>query len=255
MNDIDFTVGVLYIGGKSLSGHLSGFDTKTVYTYYEYSKSTGYWTKISKSIQTALELRQWTDVVLHEVSHLAYKVDTIDESLQPLIDKIRGHVSYDLNINYMVTPAYGESNDGYFEDMYNQLNSAANHIITNYPDINIMIPVHTAIQNARTNSILQTYGADLFASSADRHIEDGVGRLIEACTVYLSLQIAHCNRTPVTESTFVPIYGDNVNNGTGDIGMYPDTAEFSEITPEAIDLIYKAAIAANINPYQITTIN
>lgn len=225
------------------------------YTYYEYSKSKGYWTKSSASIQSALKLRNWTDVVLHEVSHASYSLSYVNASLQPLIDKIRGYVSYDFNVDYMLTPAYGISNSGYFEEMYDQINDVGQYILNNYDSVNIIIPVHSAIQNARTNSILQGYGEDLFASASDRHIEDGVGRLIEACTVYLSLQIAHSNRVSLNESSFIPEYGQNVNDGTGGVDLYPDTSEFTEITTDAVNLVYKAAIAANINPYQITTIN
>lgn len=122
LNDIDFTVGVLYQGGQSLLGHCKNFDNISSYTYYEYSKSKGYWTIGSASIQSALKLRNWTDVVLHEVSHASYDLSYVNASLQPLIDKIRAHVSYDFNVDYMLTPAYGISNSGYFEEMYDQIN-------------------------------------------------------------------------------------------------------------------------------------
>lgn len=153
----------------------------------------------------------------------------------------------------MLTPAYGKGNQEYFADMYNQINETGQQILNNI-DINQLIPVHTAIESARTNTVLQGYGNDLFASSSDRHIEDGVGRLIEAYAVYMSLQQAHANRISLSESTFVPQYEINVFNGSNEINYYPDTSEFAEITPEVINLINKVAIATAKNPYQINII-
>jgi hypothetical protein len=85
------------------------------------------------------------------------------------------------------------------------------------------------------------------ASASDRHIEDGVGRYIEAVTLYAVLQPFFGNYKDVRDTEFLPKYGSNV-------ASHPQTSTFADITEEAQILAFKAALMAAAKPFEISKI-
>ena len=246
-NKMRYTIGLLDYSGKGLTDHNTAFDKGTTCDYYEYDSGVGVWQRVGYiSAKNALDRREWNAVFFHEVSQGSTDWAVIKVQLRTLLDKVKGYISYQPHYGYILTPAYGQQSAGYTPTMWEGINEVGKNLV-GWGDLTFLIPIHTAIQNARTNAVLQAYGADLMASASDRHIEDGVGRFIEAVTMYAYLQPFFGNYKDVRDTEFLPVYGSNVS-------QHPQTSSFAAITEEAQILAFKAALMAVAKPFEISKI-
>lgn len=246
-NKMRYTIGLLDYSGKGLADHNTAFDKGTTCEYYEYDSGVGVWQRVGYiSAKNALDRREWNAVFFHEVSHSSTDWAVIKVQLRTLLNKVKGYISYQPHYGYILTPAYGQQSTGYTPTMWEGINEVGKNLV-GWGDLTFLIPIHTAIQNARTNAVLQAYGADLMASASDRHIEDGVGRYIEAVTLYAVLQPFFGNYKDVRDTEFLPKYASNV-------ASHPQTSTFADITEEAQILAFKAALMAAAKPFEISKI-
>lgn len=253
-NGISYTIGVVYYPGKGIDAHISAFDNGYAHEYYEYDSDIGYWQRLdNSSTKSILDRIEWNAVFFHEVSNNSTNLPSIKKSLKQLLNKVDDYVGYETHYGYILTPAYGKQSNGYDESMWNGINEVGKYLL-NVEEIEFIVPIHTAIENARTNIVLQSFGADLMASASDRHIEDGIGRYIEACAMYTYLKQFFGNYKDVRDSSFVPKYGENVSDGYNSPSKFPQTSSFTEIDENEKRLAIKAAIMAVAKPYNLSNI-
>lgn len=253
-NGISYTIGVVYFSGQGLDAHINAFDNGYAHEYYEYNSDIGYWQRLeNSSTKSILDRMEWNAIFFHEVSNNSTNLPSIKKSLKQLLKKVDDYVGYGTHFGYILTPAYGTQSSGYDATMWDGINEVGKYLL-DVKEIDFIVPIHTAIQNARTNAVLQAFGADLMASASDRHIEDGVGRYIEACTMYTYIKNYFGNYKDVRESLFIPKYGDNVTDGYNSTLKFPQTSSFVEISETSHRLAIKAALMAVAKPYEISKI-
>lgn len=249
---IEITIGLMYIGGAPLSTHVSNWNGSGAYTYFE--THGGVW-KDSGSLQikNVLNKENWNVVVWHQESSKSGKYDTISSDLDTLIQYTKESIP-GASIGWLMTPAWGTFNSGFgsdYEDqdaMYNAIVEVGKKVLSE-KNVDFIIPECTAIQNARKTTLDQ-YGKDLFASASDRHLEDGIGRLIAGYSVFIAILSNFLKKELSAE--FLPEYNVNVTTSNGTEHYVPQTAGFTKVTQEMADLGLKCAIAAHLKPYEIT---
>lgn len=240
---ISAKIAVLYIGGRSLAQHVSGWDSAS-YTYYKHIGGSS-WSTSSSTIPNALANEKWDWIVTHQVSDSSGMYDTIADPLDTIIKNCINALDYPVKFAYLSTPAWGTQNTGWGDnytdqaDMFNKIVSAVQQVAKNHA-IDTIIPVTAAIQNARQTS-LQVYGADLFASTSDRHLEDGIARLVASYTVLLAL--APRPLAKICSKDFLP---------HSQVSSYPHTGSFTTVTLDMALIGQACAYAAIKYPYQIS---
>lgn len=266
-NVVEFNVGILYAANKNLFHHrnnLSG-SSNDDYTYWEYSSDItngGHWTQeTSVKIWDGIGKRQWDIILTHELSNDSGDITHITNSLPQIVSYISNRIDYESKYGYILTPAWGHNVSANSDTMWANINSVGKYIAQNYPQVSLIVPIHTAMQNARTNNTLASYGADLNQGSSDKHSESGVGRFIQSYTLLLSLNELFKTEFPLVNTTWIPAYGTTVKgDGSGDInigtdGWFPRTNQFNSIETGVIELIEKAVKAARDNMWRISTIS
>lgn len=166
-------LGNLYIGGCTLSTHLANARYNTnAYTYY--TNEIGAWKETSSyTIEEAVLSDNWDYITFQQSSGLSGKENTYDD-LQKLMD-IVSPLQPKAKLVWLMTWAYqGDSNNVNFASynndqmtMYNAITSAVQAKVSTNDEISIVIPVATAIQNARTSSVGDTLTRDGYHLSYD----------------------------------------------------------------------------------------
>ena len=254
---VEFVIGYLYKGGCTLAEHLSYWNGGTA--AYSYFKHTGEkWTeRTNTNAAYAIADEAWDVVIFHQESSNSGKIDTVMASLPTLIADVKGEID-GVKIGWLMTPAWGSQNSGWGSstytnqaEMYAAIVDVAKKVRDMY-EVDFLIPEATAIQNARGTS-LDAIGADLFASSSDRHLEDGTGRLIAAMTVYNTIWKTIAGKS-LMQLSFLPIYGTNVVNTSSSNDFYPQTSSFAEVTASIAQVAKACANAAMENMFAVTEI-
>ena len=272
----DFTIGILYQGSTDLAYHKNSLTgTANTYTYWEFAKTNGYWSQeTSVDIFTGIDKKRWDFILTHQLSNDSTNITKIDRDLPIIVSKIKEYLneSYVPKFGYVLTPAWGHTNASYSDPaqsdtMWSGINNVGKHILelksTTYSGIDLLVPIHTAIQNARTNATLSEYGADLQVTRSDKHIERGIGRLIQAFTFYKSIQEYFRNDADWSaDYIWKPINGTNVIRAD----YTPQTTtwfplndntngySFNTITDTALASAINAVKLAVWNSFNITTI-
>lgn len=182
-------IGNLYIGGAPLSLHVQ--NSRQDAPNYQYRKIGLDGKKIttkSVSISRALADENWDYISFQQASPFSGKYNVIMESLPELVGYVRTKVSFETEFVYYQTWAYQQDSDhkafaNYNRDqlkMYKAIVDASKKV-SKLPDFKYIIPVGTAIQNARTSSIGDTYTRDGY------HLQLDYGRFTAACTWYEKL--------------------------------------------------------------------
>ena len=163
-----------------------------------------------------------------------------------------------VKIGWLMTPAWGTQNSGWSSSTYqNQSEMYAAIVdvakkVRDMCEVDFLIPEVTAIQNARGTS-LDSLGADLFASTSDRHLEDGTGRLIAAMTVYNTIWKPITGKS-LMQLSFLPVYGTNVSATSTSNYFYPQTSSFTAVTAAIAQVAKACANAAMDDMFDVTNI-
>lgn len=218
----------LFIPACTLDMHYSNLKNNSpAYSYRKINVDGKKVTTENVSLSKALKDEEWDYISFQQASKDSGIFSTM-ASLGDFINKVREIVgkhsifmwhstwSYSPSSTHSGFKAYGNNE----LQMYHDIISTTRKVMEEFPQLKILIPTGTAIQDARTALII---GQDITRDGY--HLEKTVGRYIAACTWYLSIF-----KLPFTDKIF-----------------YPKT-----ITPENARLARQAATLAVEHPYTIT---
>ncbi|MDY2859437.1 MAG: DUF4886 domain-containing protein, partial [Candidatus Cryptobacteroides sp.] len=221
-------IGNMYIPGCSLERHLD--NSRTGSTDYSYRKigadgvrrvTPGY------CLEEALADEKWDYVTMQQSSPISGIFSTWEASLPQLYDYLRARVDAHFAIHQ--TWAYEQTSThkgfvNYDNDqmkMYNAIVDAVNKA-ADLIGVDIIIPVGTAVQNARTSFIGDHLTRDGY------HLSPTIGRFIASCTWYCRLTGRKLRR-----NSFRP----------------------EGIEPEMVNVAHRAAEAAVRRPGKVKSMN
>lgn len=182
-------VGNLYIGGCTLERHYNNSVADA--PAYRYRKIVGGKTVEKKEVKMsdALKEEKWTHVSFQQASGVSGLYATYDPYLKELIKYVKGFVPSYATLMFHQTWAYSKDSDhGAFpqygrnqRNMYNFIVNAVSSALADHPELTLLIPSGTAIQNARTSSLGDSLNRDGF------HLEFTYGRYTAACTWFAAI--------------------------------------------------------------------
>lgn len=229
----DVVIGYPYRGGTWLSQH-DAWSNRTDTLPYNYRKfkngqfsSTGLATY---SLAMAMADEPWDWVIIQSDHDSAGIYKSYVPYMEHLIDFVQTHCSnpnvkicfymtwaYDANSTYKSFALYNRNQ----QTMYDSIISAAQRVMANHPELEMLIPAGTAVQNARTSYIGQRLNRDGY------HLHYDHGRYIASLCWY--------------EKIF--------NESALNVSWHPES-----ITDYCADMCRHAVHAAVGNPYQVTSL-
>ena len=185
--DIEVIIGNMYIGGCSLEKHWTNAQNNSAsYDYRKVVNGTRTNTK-NVSIEKALNDENWDYISFQQASDYS----GMYEKYEPYLGNLIGYVlekatNPRLQLMFHQTWAYSKDSGhqafpNYGKDqmlMYEGIVDASRQSMNNHPEITLLIPSGTAIQNGRTSSIGDEWDKDGY------HLNTEYGRFAAACTWY-----------------------------------------------------------------------
>lgn len=223
-------IGNLYIPGCSIDTHYNNILNSTpAYSFRFISKEGKKTVKEHVSLQEAIKSGEWDYISFQQASHYSGIYSSL-KNLPDLMKRVRSLCGPKTVFMWHSTWAYAPSSThaGFknYENseltMYHSIINVAQKVMESNPEIRILIPSGTAIQNARTVIMA---GKDLTRDGY--HLELRIGRYTAACCWYLAIF-----GLPFNQNVFTPA------GISGDVA-----AEAREAATEAI-----------LHPYHITLI-
>lgn len=238
--DLDnISIGHLFSGGASLKHHYDNYRTNSSAGIYRITDHQMKWKTISEnySLKQALQYADWDIITFQQVSYEAGRFQTYEPHLSNLIDIAKKECKNSKPIFVWQMPwAYGTGckEEGFGRYGYNQLKMYndiinATKIMMNQSDIDIVVPIGTAIQNLR-NTNLDNPPLDITRDF--RHLDQGVGRYTASCTLFQVL--------------IAPIYNINLFD-TPSFGLAGDIP----LTDKNFTICQQAAVNACDNPFMV----
>ena len=196
-------VGNMYIGGCTIDTHWKNTSNGT--TKYEYRKVVdGTKTNTTgKGILEGIKDENWDVITVQQASGSSGIYSTYS-NLNSLIDYVKANASNpDVIIVFHQTWSYSQnSTHGEFPKyesnqmtMYNMICDAVNQMYNDCVSVAGVIPSGTAIQNARTSYLGDTFNRDGY------HLEVNYGRFTAACTWFEALTGKDATANPYKPST------------------------------------------------------
>ncbi len=218
----DVVIGNLFIGGCTLETHVNNISTNAkAYTYYK--NDSGEWkTKSNCTLLYALQEEEWDIITMQQASDGSGLVDTYKDYVDSLITYVNENkTNQNAKFAWHMTWAY-QSNSAhpsfpkYESDqsiMYQGIVNAVQTVIQPIKEISFIMPVGTAVQNARTSYFGDTLTRDGY------HLND-MGRVIAAYTWYATftdkplktLNFTEVSRTLTLTDSDKAVIIESVNN-------------------------------------------
>jgi hypothetical protein len=226
---IKVIIGNMYIGGASLATHKVNVERNT--PAYQYRKITedGVRKNTTKiSIEQALQDEEWDYISFQQASPNSGQLETVQSDLPAVYNYVKSKATNPkVKYAYHSTWAYAPrtTNTGFANynndqtTMFNAIVNVSQNIESIVP-INLIIPAGTAIQNARTSAL-----GDSFTTPEDGYHLNALGKYIAACT------------------WFEKIFGQSVVDNTY-------TGGFSSFE---VKVAQNAAHLAVLKPYEVTS--
>lgn len=195
-------IGNLYIGGCSIDTHYDNMlHNKPLYRYRKIHADGRMTEQQKATLKHALQDEKWDIITFQQASQYSGDFNTLGR-LPELMKLVRQTVGDKPTFAWHQTWAYSnKTNHAGFEAygknqlrMYHDIQQTGQLVTETYPEIKILIPCGTAIQDARTALIA---GDDLTRDGY--HLEKNIGRYIAACTWYVALF-----RNLLDDDTFAP---------------------------------------------------
>lgn len=189
---IELEIGILYQSGATLQQHYNNIvNQSAVYTYYLYNGGDSWQDLGTYTIQQALQSQSWDIILLQQGSTSAWNWSTHQPYLNPLIQKIYDYINYSVKFGWMMVQSRPKTSSVEYTDReilqhYAGIAKCAQRVLERtYCDF--VIPVGTAVQNARRTSLnsLGDYGK--LCSSDGGHLQEGLPCQLAAYTVCCSL--------------------------------------------------------------------
>ena len=183
---IQTIIGNLFIGGCSLERHVKNArENAPVYAYRKVGIDGKKVEQKNVSIEQALADEEWDYVSLQQASPLSGKYETYVASLPELKAYVKARLSKKTKLMLHQTWAYAADSKhsgfkNYNRDQMTMYDSITNTVkkTSKMSKIKIVIPVGTAIQNARTSFVGDHMTRD------GHHLDVKIGRYTAACTWY-----------------------------------------------------------------------
>ena len=185
----DAMIGNLYIGGCTLERHYKNMNSgEAAYAYRKIVDGVKT-ERANTSLLTGITDEDWDYISFQEQSGLSGIYESYASSLPHLVKWAKENaVNPDMQVILHQTWAFPQSSTysgfaNYGNDqmtMFDAITDAVNRA-ADLVDIDIIIPVGTAIQNGRTSYLGDTFNRD------DRHLEKTYGRYTASCTWFEKL--------------------------------------------------------------------
>lgn len=181
-------IGNMYIGGAPVKLHVNNAQSnKKAYAYRKINLEGQKKNTKGVSLEEALKDEDWDFISLQQASPLSGQYDVIMQSLPQLVEYVKNLVPQ-AKLVYHQTWAYQQDSkhkgfvnyDKSQTKMYSGIVDATKKIDKSKV-FTFVVPAGTAIQNARTSSVGDTYTRDGY------HLELNYGRFTAACTWYEKL--------------------------------------------------------------------
>ena len=202
--EANIQIGILLMGGASLANHVDNFEQQAPNYYFFTHEGNSSWHFYGQqTIQHALDNYEWDIIMLQHVSYKAPNWSSYQPSLNTLIGLISNYLDYAVRFGwYMVQsrPAMSLNGPNHPDEtiISNYSNIALNaQRVLNETACEFVVPVGTAIQNARTIPDIKALGdyanieentSGLGYLNADGvHLQEGLPCQIAAYTFVLSI--------------------------------------------------------------------
>ena len=185
----EIVLGNLFIGGCTLATHAKNA-TSNAAKYVFFTNRTGSWSKEENcTLLDGLRRDNWDIITLQQASHASGKVSTYNADIQTVVDYVNANkLNPNAKMLWHMTWAYsGDSTSSSFApynndqmNMYNMIVGAVQDKIVTDEAFSDILPVGTAIQNARSSYLGDVMNRD------GSHLSD-LGRVIAAYVWYCKL--------------------------------------------------------------------
>lgn len=210
---IDATISVVYKPSESLEGLHSNISTgDKIYTYYERTSSNGSFNTVKKDNYSLLdclsEHDDWDIITFQQRSVLSPDYSSYQPYLSELISYAESNVPNSFEVGILQTWADATSRTPNQIEMYNGLVDAYDQAMRD-EDIGIMLPVGTAIQNARSNNVLNAVDDEL---TEDGYHLGALGKQIAGLTIFESLFSGRYKKDLFNDVYSAPVNTTNYQN-------------------------------------------
>lgn len=200
----ELIIGNAYRGGQGLESHWKEVTKdRNSFEYRKVIKGKKY-NHRHQTLKSIITDEPWDYITLQQVSQDSGKPDTYEPYLTNLIAYVKSLAkNKKMKLGFHMTWAYsGDSTHGGFvyygrnqKTMYDSIIEASKEVLAHHPEIKILIPCGTAIQNMRATSLGDTMNRDGF------HLDYNIGRYTAACTWFeaiLKKKATRRNYHPIT---------------------------------------------------------
>lgn len=271
--DTDIQIGILMQSSSSLEMHVDNFEKDAAaYIFFLYDGGSSWKNYGHKTIQWALDNCNWDIVTLQQSSQATHSWSNYQPWCNKLIDYVRGYVDYPVKFVWyqpMARPAKSNANistgdnwsDAEITEHYENTARSSKRILEE-TICEYVVPVGTAIQNARSITRIKTlgdYATNLHNTSKmgyltandGVHLQEGLPCQIAAYTFVLSLLDLYGldQYSILGETTRVTSEWARGKSIPGPHGSYIGS------TDENCRIAQECAIMAIKNPYEVTDMN
>lgn len=164
--DIDIQIGILMQSSSTIANHVENFENDAAaYTYYYYDGGSSWGVKPMRSIRWALTHYQWDFIITHRSSTTDHDWETAyNPFLNQLVAQIHSVIDYPVEFAWMISPSRPAETNGGVNRSENAILSrfgytaSDSYRVIEESQFEVIIPVGTAIQNARTIPALKAMG-------------------------------------------------------------------------------------------------
>lgn len=244
----------LYQSGATLANHWTNYQNATAAYAAHRSTNGGAWVSLgTKSIQDALSLAEWNVILWNQGSTSAATLSSYQPYLNNLINAVFGAINYPVKHGFVLCQSRPKINttdltDAQILTNYNSISSAVQSIVGSTL-IDFVIPIGTAVQNARATSLnsLGDYGKLTYEGA---HLQEGLPCQLAAYTSVLTFLdlIGEKNRGVFAEKTRATA------SYLANKGIPGPNGSSVGVTEENVLKAQKCAIMAHKFPYQVSSI-
>jgi hypothetical protein len=252
--EIDLTLGILYLSGATLQTHYNNWISENAtYRLSMYNGGTQ-WQKetFDRTIQSALDEFEWDVIILQQGSTSSWEWSTYQPYLNNLISLVSARVAYPIKFGWMLTQSRPRVDDNRVYDdetivaHYNNIAINSQKVI-NETLCDFILPVGTAVQNARTTSLDSVGDYGKLCAADGGHLQEGLPVQLAGYTCVLTLlQTLGIMKSVIGEQTIV----DEAWRVTRATPSPNGTATGSN--KENCLIAQKCAVMAVKKPYEIT---
>lgn len=245
----ELTFGICHYPGCTLEQHCSFFlNNSSVYTFYKCRTGEKAWNhSFEKTLSFCMADEDWDIIILQQQSYNSQYYGTYQPYLNRLTEYIFGNTKKPVKLLWHLTQSYGQDPDGGYE-MFMNTSAAAQRVLKETP-IEGVIPIGTALQNARATRLGQI-GDQKYLFSGN-HCQEGLGCQTEGYTAVMYI-------LKLLGKNYISVLGDRTitdKEWTKDKAIPGPDGEPIGSETENLLLAQKCAVAAIKNPFSVSKIS